>query len=262
MRRCWAAETFRISARITVNAPPYGGEFNDMKKTEQEMMTAVLAECNRRCPTYEWVSLNPLRLVRIRDQDMLGYNFGGVEAAWAIMYRVDIVCFIYDGTDAALISFAYRILGLEARDAVEELQKELEEAKLYRFKTMEEPAFQMMGKFVKFLNDALEADCPMVTNWGVKINETGEEIIGLNIWAATTHDSPITRCRELRKELNDERGKRQALMETAQKVINESQADYAVTTQAELGVLSIGFDAALASLDELVTEIKKGESNG
>lgn len=85
----------------------------------QRIQLAVLAECERVCPTYEnWVSLNPMRLVRIRDQDMRGYNLGGVEAAWAIMHRTDIVCFIYDGTDAALISFAYRLLGLEARDAV------------------------------------------------------------------------------------------------------------------------------------------------
>jgi len=90
-----------------------------MEKTIEEMKAAVIAYCEEVCPDSRYKSLNPLGLTRIPAEKMHGYNLDGVDVAWAIMYRGDVVCFLYDGTSSDLIDFAHRLFGLEARDTVQ-----------------------------------------------------------------------------------------------------------------------------------------------
>lgn len=199
-----------------------------MSKSPEEIKDAVLKCC-------ETVTrMHDLEIVEYFPQ--LGIQLDSLHGAWRFCERHPnlgwhVTFSIYPELLETGINYlhhpdwikAYRLLNLEAK----ELQEQFEEAKIYRFKTMEEPAFQVMGDFAKFLNEAVEADCPMITNWGVKIQETGEDISILNIWAATTHDSPITRCKELRREIDSLQERAQGLVDALEKIMRMIEIQHA-----------------------------------
>lgn len=119
----------------------------------EKMRVAVLAECERVCPDTRYKSLNPLGIVRISDEKMHGYNLDGVDVAWAIMYRGDVVCFLYDGTSSDLIDFAYRLLGLETRDTIAK-EREISDEYLDRLKAERAKS----AKLVEALEECLKTD--------------------------------------------------------------------------------------------------------
>jgi hypothetical protein len=62
--------------------------------------------------------------------------------------------------------------------------------------------------------------------------------------------------RQMLAKDDDFHNRLEPLLEAARRVCNESMADYAVTTQAELGCLSEGFEKALGQLQEIVDQYK------
>ena len=94
-----------------------------------------------------------------------------------------------------------------------ELEQQLEEAKQVKLEGMEMPAYKLMQDFAKFMDEALESDRPMTTDWCVRMPD-GEEVVVLNIWAATTHDSPISRAQELVGKVSELEARNAALVTT------------------------------------------------
>lgn len=197
-----------------------------MEKTEFEIRESVLAECQHLLGEIQVVGKKPYPdypdiSCFIDDGVVSNYTvwpFGDHSSYFIIIY-----------TDRAAVDDqwkkAYRLLGLDKRDALEaerafwtastdaltksleaekvknaNLQQQLEEAQNVKFEGMASPAWAMMGELTKFMEETLESDTPRVTSWCARL-EDGEEVTLMNIWAATSHDSPITRATELRDML-------------------------------------------------------------
>jgi hypothetical protein len=178
-------------------------------KTHEETKAAVLKECERFTENGGEFRLGSYSIEKRQGKVW----FVTTMLMGEVIYPINDV-----SLDREFCEFLYRLLNLEARELEEKnnhLLQELAESKIYRFKALEEPAMKLMEDFAKFLNEAVAADCPMITNWVIGIKGEGEEseMNVLNIWAATSHDSPITRCKELRRDID-------ALKERAQGLVD------------------------------------------
>lgn len=88
----------------------------------------------------------------------------------------------------------------ELNKKIATLEQQLEEAQNVKLEGMGTPAWSMFEELTKFMEEVTESDSPRSTSWCVRL-EDGEEVTLMNIWAATSHDSPITRATELRDML-------------------------------------------------------------
>lgn len=106
-----------------------------------------------------------------------------------------------DSTERLDLAAKMIIDGMEAEKVNNaNLRQQLEEAQNFRFEGMASPAWAMFGEFTKFMEEVMDSDVPRTTSWCIRL-EDGEEVTLMNIWAATSHDSPITRATELRDML-------------------------------------------------------------
>ena len=190
-----------------------------MEKTIEYMRTAVLAECEAVCPqgARHDVVANDVTIGWMGHGDTMD---GGLR-----MYFFADWMYIDADMDDRTALLAYRLLGLDKRDALEaervfwtastdsltksleaekvknaNLQQQLEEAQNVKFEGMASPAWAMLGELTKFMEEVMDSDTPRTTSWCVRL-EDGEEVTLMNIWAATSHDNPITRATELRDML-------------------------------------------------------------
>jgi hypothetical protein len=150
-----------------------------------------------------------------------------------------------------------------------ELEQQLEEAKQVKLEGMEMPAYKLMQDFAKFMDEALESDRPMTTDWCVRMPD-GEEVVVLNIWAATTHDSPISRAQELVGKVSELEARNAALVEALEEINNiptkmqetidiYKESGYQLKTDSELiaKIAEFGFgelEFHTADIERLVTQ--------
>jgi len=106
----------------------------------------------------------------------------------------------------------------ELNKKIATLEQQLEEAQNVKFEGMASPAWTMFGEFTRFMEEVMDSDVPRTTSWCVRL-EDGEEVTLMNIWAATSHDSPITRATELRDMLDAEKEKSKRWESRAWKIL-------------------------------------------
>jgi hypothetical protein len=196
-----------------------------MEKTPEEIMAIVLDYCHHACPE---IGKNvPLYEGAYLKKDIDGY---GIYHYWG-SDRGNATCICTVPTRSTFIANPnvftafYKLLGLDKRDALEaervfwtastdsltksleaekvknaNLEQQLEEARNVKFEGMASPAWAMLGELTKFMEEVMDSDVPRTTSWCARL-EDGETITLMNIWAATSHDSPITRATELREML-------------------------------------------------------------
>jgi len=83
-------------------------------KTIEEIRAAVLAECERVCPSLNEVHFNPMYSLVNRPVDFEGHPV--VTKVWEFIHP-NFTFLIY--AQSPFMGMAYRLLGLQARDAVE-----------------------------------------------------------------------------------------------------------------------------------------------
>ncbi len=176
-----------------------------MEKTPQEIEASVLAFCDNVCPDTYKPYIDDDGCVSIWRK--LKWN---LEPYFEVTASNETTVL---GVDATNWKLFYRLLGLDKRDALEAarekittLEQQLEEAQNVKFEGMASPAWAMLGELTKFMEQVVDSDVPRTMSWCARL-EDGEHITLMNIWAATSHDSPITRATELRDLLDAEKEK-------------------------------------------------------
>ena len=184
-----------------------------MEKKPEEIMAIVLDYCHHACPE---IGKNvPLYEGAYLKKDIDGY---GIYHYWG-SDRGNATCICTVPTRSTFIANPnvftafHKLLGLDKRDALEAarekittLEQQLEEAQNVKFEGMASPAWAMLGELTKFMEQVVDSDVPRTMSWCARL-EDGEHITLMNIWAATSHDSPITRATELRDLLDAEKEK-------------------------------------------------------
>ena len=96
-------------------------------KTVEEMRKSVLAECETICPNVgDFSRVRLLWIGKIERTSEVGFDPHYDGKIWAIFAHGggEILYFIHEDSDEAIIDFAYMLFGFAERDAVAELREE------------------------------------------------------------------------------------------------------------------------------------------
>ncbi len=233
-----------------------------MEKKPEEIMAIVLDYCHHACPE---IGKNvPLYEGAYLKKDIDGY---GIYHYWG-SDRGNATCICTVPTRSTFIANPnvftafHKLLGLDKRDALEaerekitNLEQQLEEAQNVKFEGMASPAWAMLGELTKFMEEALESDVPRMTNWRIRL-EDGEEVTLMNIWAATSHDSPITRATELREMLDAEKEKSKRWESRAWKILQIAKDKSMESFSHSIRIAKLEADLAAVGNTEQNTKLK------